>query len=93
MTDYLDRYAARLDVEIQTDTRVETIQKDGKGSSSSPRTGGPAASGIVAASGSFSNPYRPSFPGDETFTGESRTSSTTAIRRRSRQASDRRRGG
>ena len=28
------------------------------------------ASGIVAASGSFSNPYRPSFPGEEAFTGE-----------------------
>ena len=28
------------------------------------------ASGIVAASGSFSNPYRPSFPGEDTFTGE-----------------------
>ena len=28
------------------------------------------ASGIVAASGSFSNPYRPSFPGQEAFTGE-----------------------
>jgi putative flavoprotein involved in K+ transport len=28
------------------------------------------ASGIVAASGSFSNPYRPSFPGEGTFTGE-----------------------
>jgi putative flavoprotein involved in K+ transport len=28
------------------------------------------ASGIVAASGSFSNPYRPRFPGENTFTGE-----------------------
>ena len=28
------------------------------------------ASGIVAASGSFSNPYRPRFPGEESFTGE-----------------------
>ena len=28
------------------------------------------ASGIVAASGSFSNPYRPSFPGEDAFTGE-----------------------
>ena len=30
VTDYLERYAARLEVEIQTNTRVETIQQDGK---------------------------------------------------------------
>ena len=28
------------------------------------------ASGIVAATGSFSNPYRPSFEGEEAFAGE-----------------------
>jgi putative flavoprotein involved in K+ transport len=28
------------------------------------------AAGIVAASGSFSSPYRPTFPGQESFTGE-----------------------
>ena len=71
VADYLERYAARLDVEIQTNTRVETIQQDGKrflvfteGGRTFP------ASGIVAASGSFSNPYRPSIPGEEAFTGE-----------------------
>ena len=31
VTDYLERYAARLDVEIRTNTRVETIRQDGKG--------------------------------------------------------------
>ena len=40
------------------------------------------ASGIVAASGSFSNPYRPSFPGEEAFTGGFPTSPITATRRR-----------
>src|SRR5947207_15748085 len=30
VTDYLDRYAAQLDVEIQTNTHVETIQQDGR---------------------------------------------------------------
>jgi putative flavoprotein involved in K+ transport len=71
VTDYLERYAARLDVEIQTNTRVETIQKNGKGFLVLTEDGRSLpASGIVAASGSFSNPYRPSFPGEEAFTGE-----------------------
>ena len=71
VTDYLERYAARLDVEIQTNTRVETIRQDGNGFLVLTEDGRALpASGIVAASGSFSNPYRPSFPGDETFTGE-----------------------
>jgi putative flavoprotein involved in K+ transport len=71
VADYLEDYAAGLDVEIQTNTRVETIQRDGKDFMVFTE-GGRAlrASGIVAASGSFSNPYRPNFPGQETFRGE-----------------------
>lgn len=70
VADYLERYAATLDVEIQTNTRVETIRlvdrtflvltEDGRELH---------ASGIVAASGSFSNPHRPSLPGEGSFTG------------------------
>ena len=71
VSDYLERYAGQLDVEIQTNTRVETIQKDGKRFLVLTEDGRSLpASGIVAASGSFSNPYRPTFPGEETFTGE-----------------------
>jgi putative flavoprotein involved in K+ transport len=68
---YLERYAARLPVEIRTNTRVETIRQEGRqfvvvtADGQSLRT-----SGIVAASGSFSNPYRPTFPGEDGFTGE-----------------------
>jgi putative flavoprotein involved in K+ transport len=71
VTDYLERYAAGLDAEIRTNTRVEAIQQDGRGFIVVTE-GGQAmrTSGIVAASGSFSNPYRPSFPGEGTFTGE-----------------------
>jgi putative flavoprotein involved in K+ transport len=71
VADYLERYAARLDVEIQTSTRVQTIRQDGR-EFIVVTEGGRAlrASGIVAASGSFANPYRPSFPGEEAFTGE-----------------------
>jgi len=71
VTDYLERYAARLDVEIQTNTRVETIQQDGKAFLVLTEDGRVVpASGIVAESGSFSNAYRPSFPGEEACTGE-----------------------
>jgi putative flavoprotein involved in K+ transport len=71
VAEYLEHYAAGLDVEIQTNTRVEAIQQDDR-EFVVVTEGGRAlrASGIVAASGSFSNPYRPSFPGEEAFTGE-----------------------
>ena len=73
VADYLERYAATLDVEIQTDTRVETIHQDGRAFLVLTEDGQELpASGIVAASGSFSNPYRPSLPGEETFTGDDR---------------------
>jgi putative flavoprotein involved in K+ transport len=71
VTDYIERYAARLDVEIHTNTSVETIRQDGRAFLVLTADGRELpASGIVAASGSFSNPYRPSFPGEDTFTGE-----------------------
>ena len=70
VADYLETYAAQLDVEVWTNTSVATIQKDGPGFLVVTEDGRElAASGIVAASGSFSNPYRPSFAGEETFTG------------------------
>jgi putative flavoprotein involved in K+ transport len=68
---YLQRYAARLGVEIQTGTRVQTIRQDGREFIVWTEDGRALrASGIVAASGSFANPYRPAFPGQEAFTGE-----------------------
>ncbi len=71
VAEYLEHYAARLDVEIQTNTRVETIHQDGREFIVFIEGGRSLrASGIVAASGSFSNPHRPSFPGEETFAGE-----------------------
>ena len=71
VADYLQHYAARLDVEIQTSTCVQTIQQDGREFIVFTEDGRVLrASGIVAASGSFANPYRPAFPGQEAFTGE-----------------------
>jgi putative flavoprotein involved in K+ transport len=71
VADYLERYAAGLDVEIVVGARVETIRQDGRGFVVRAADGRAFfASGIVAASGSFSNPYRPRFTGEESFTAE-----------------------
>ena len=71
VADYLERYASWLGVEIQTSTRVQTIRQDGRHFIVVTADGRALrASGIVAASGSFSNPYRPSLQGEEAFAGE-----------------------
>ncbi|WUR58009.1 NAD(P)/FAD-dependent oxidoreductase [Micromonospora chokoriensis] len=71
---YLRRYSASIDAEIRTGARVTAVH---------PRPGGGylvhtdsgddiAAAGVVAASGSFSNPYLPALPGRDTYAGEVR---------------------
>jgi putative flavoprotein involved in K+ transport len=71
VADYLERYASWVGVEIQTSTRVLTIRQDGRHFIVVTEDGRALrASGIVAASGSFSNPYRPSLEGEEAFAGE-----------------------
>lgn len=71
VSDYLERYAAHLDVEMQTNTSVEAVHQNGSAFVVLTKDGRTLpASGIVAASGSFSNPHRPTFPGEEGFTGE-----------------------
>ena len=71
VADYLDKYAAALDVKIHTRTRVATVGKD-DGEFMVVTADGRRlrAAGIVAASGSFSSPYRPVFPGQGSFAGE-----------------------
>ena len=67
---YLERYAAALGVEIATGTRVVTVRQEGRQFVVVTADGRQLlASGVVAASGSFSSPYRPAFPGEESFTG------------------------
>lgn len=68
---YLEAYADRLeDVEIQTRTRVTHVTTDGPGFTVSTANGQQvSASGVVVASGSFANPYRPTLPGAEGFPG------------------------
>jgi putative flavoprotein involved in K+ transport len=71
VADYLERYAATLPVEIETNTRVVSVREAGRGFVVVTADGRQLeAAGIVAASGSFSNPYRPVFPGQSDFTGQ-----------------------
>lgn len=68
---YLERYAAGLDVEIRTESRVVGVEGHGRGFLVHPETGPPvSASGVVAATGSFSNPHLPALPGQAGFSGE-----------------------
>ena len=71
VADYLDKYAAGLGVKIHTGARVVTVGKD-DGEFVVVTADGRRlrAAGIVAASGSFSSPYRPVFPGQGSFAGE-----------------------
>jgi putative flavoprotein involved in K+ transport len=68
---YLERYAARLGVDIITRSRVVTVGRRGRGFVVITADGSQfLAAGVVAASGSFSSPHRPAFTGQEAFKGE-----------------------
>ncbi|HLR95167.1 MAG TPA: NAD(P)-binding domain-containing protein [Jiangellaceae bacterium] len=72
VVDYLRGYANSLDVEIRAHTRVDTVTASIDGGFLVHTTAGnelPAA-GIVVASGSFTNPVRPTLPGQDTFAGQ-----------------------
>ncbi len=67
---YLEGYAAALGIEIRTGTRVATVRQDEREFVVVTADGRQLrAGGIVAASGSFASPYRPAFPGQQSFTG------------------------
>ncbi|GGS51371.1 monooxygenase [Planobispora rosea] len=68
---YLERYAAGLDAEIRTGARVKQVRAEGGGFTVE-LAGGTVldAPAVIAASGSFGNPYLPALPGQETFTGQ-----------------------
>ncbi|MEU8193167.1 NAD(P)/FAD-dependent oxidoreductase [Microbispora amethystogenes] len=69
VADYLTAYAARLDVEIRTHARVADVRAEGEGFVVTLHDGGRlAARAVVAASGTYGNPYQPGLPGLETFT-------------------------
>ncbi|MEV2242244.1 NAD(P)/FAD-dependent oxidoreductase [Micromonospora sp. NPDC049891] len=68
---YLRRYAATLDAEIRTGVRVTEVHPHAGGGYLIRTDAGDeiAAAGVVAASGSFGNPYLPDLPGRSDFTG------------------------
>jgi putative flavoprotein involved in K+ transport len=71
VVDYLRAYAAGLDVDIRTHTRVTAVDSDGVGGFVVHTAGGdelPTAA-VVAASGSFGNPFLPDIPGRDDFAG------------------------
>ncbi|GIJ78719.1 monooxygenase [Micromonospora phaseoli] len=69
---YLESYAASLDVEIRTGSRVEAVERaENAGFVVRTADGGSIEAGaVVAASGSFGNPVQPTLPGREDFSGE-----------------------
>ncbi|MGW3507069.1 flavin-containing monooxygenase [Streptomyces sp. NPDC000994] len=70
VVDYLLRYAAGLDAEIRTGQRVDQVSGDAEGLSVQ-LAGGEVlkARAVVAASGSFGRPHRPTLPSLEYYTG------------------------
>jgi putative flavoprotein involved in K+ transport len=68
---YLRRYAAGLDADIRTRTPVTAVEADGQAGFVVRTATGQAlrAAGVVAASGSFGNPYVPVVSGQDRFTG------------------------
>ncbi|NES26997.1 SidA/IucD/PvdA family monooxygenase [Micromonospora terminaliae] len=72
VVDYLRRYADALDVEIRTRTGVVAVHPgDSGGYLVRTDTGDELpAVGVVAATGSFGNPYLPTLPGQSEYTGD-----------------------
>jgi putative flavoprotein involved in K+ transport len=68
---YLRRYAAGLDADIRTSAQVTAVDNDGEGGFLVHTASGQRlqARGIVAATGSFGNPYVPHLPGQDGFAG------------------------
>lgn len=71
VVDYLATYAATLDAEIRPRTRVTAVTAEGSGFIVHTDSGDALpARGVIAASGSFANPYVPHLPGQDEFTGQ-----------------------
>jgi putative flavoprotein involved in K+ transport len=69
VVDYLRRYAAGLDADIRTGTRVSAVTRDG-GDFVVHTDGEPlTARAVIAASGGFSKPFRPQLSRIDTFAG------------------------
>lgn len=70
VVDYLRRYAKNLDADIRTGHRVTAVSRGNDWFTVEVEDGTVlAAQTVIAASGAFSRPYRPTLPGLDTFTG------------------------
>ncbi|ONM49877.1 flavin-containing monooxygenase [Nocardia donostiensis] len=71
VVDYLRSYAAALDADIHTGTRVDAVTS-GDGAFALTTDTGTAftAARVIAATGTFSSPYRPILPGQNGFGGQ-----------------------
>ncbi|GAA0036908.1 flavin-containing monooxygenase [Brevibacterium metallidurans] len=70
VADYLRSYAKWLDIEVRTNARVTEVAADGPGFTVELADGSHlVGDALIAASGSFANPYVPSIPGQEEFEG------------------------
>jgi putative flavoprotein involved in K+ transport len=67
---YLLRYAAQLDADIRTGTRVESVTAEGRYFTARMADGQALrARAVVSATGGYARPYRPPLPGLEAFAG------------------------
>jgi cation diffusion facilitator CzcD-associated flavoprotein CzcO len=69
MVAYLENYAARFGIEPDFNTSVSRIQRDGSRWSADTARGPIAAPVVVVATGIADAPYRPSWPGLESYSG------------------------
>ena len=69
MVDYLESYAARLDVAPVFNTAVTSIRRDGSQWRADTAKGAITAPVVVVATGIADTPYRPSWPGAELYQG------------------------
>lgn len=66
---YLEEYAKRLDADIRTRHRVQTLEhQDGIFTAELADGRALHARTVIAATGGFTNPYRPALPGIDSFT-------------------------
>jgi putative flavoprotein involved in K+ transport len=70
VVDYLHRYAATLDADIQTGQRVLEARSEGDGFTVHTPTQSLTAPLLIAATGGYGKSHRPELPGLDAFTGE-----------------------
>jgi NADPH-dependent glutamate synthase beta subunit-like oxidoreductase len=68
--DYLAEYERRYEVPVERPVRVDAVHRHGNRLRLTTSAGDWSARAVIAATGSWSNPVRPAFPGADEFAGE-----------------------